>query len=277
MSCIQCGKEKKCHCQGLKNANQLASGGGGDKKSQFKGKFKKMKPIYQFDNFYGNCIDCGDHGMLNIQSNCEWCNLFKDRVPDIKVRRIPQRDISTINSIECLEESKGEVSWTKDGEELGVYLKRFIDENGASMGNKDLFFSLQFSKKIITEYWLFPPVAISPSIEFDSATAKVDSSATGKVGGSATGKVRGSVTAEPLGLLTTSNVVNLKIQPHCDTIYYYFDKKQVKIELGKIRDLNNFEDDGIFRCTTVFFTFEKSDTEFTRALLADFMKEYSYS
>jgi hypothetical protein len=113
----------------------------------------------------------------------------------------------------------------------------------------------------------FPPVAVSPSIQCDSATAKVDSSATGKV--------RGSSTDEPFELLTTSNIVNLKIQPGC--IYYYIDKKQVKIELGKIRVFINNYEDGCFHCTTEFFTFENLDTQFNRDLLADFMQKNSYS
>ena len=238
MSCIECGKKictfldeckfqktlkgcQNCHnCQNVQKADQLASGGGGGCKIKKK---SKPKPNPRFEVCDDHCISCGIHVTASyIVKDCR-CILHKRPLSNqthncsvievcpftyIERPNLPQRDINTISSDKDLQETKGKVSWMKNGKLLGVYERSFMDDNGASFSNK-LYLIHQFSNKNICDEELFPPaqVAISSSSGCGSATTsmatvKVDSSATAKVGGSATANVDSSSTTQPHGLLT---------------------------------------------------------------------------
>jgi hypothetical protein len=169
---------------------------------------------------------------------------------------LPRIDISTITLDVFLQKKDEKIFWTNDGKELGVFLKRFIDDDGASCGDKTLDYILQFSeKKWIPEKRLFPPApdAIS-SIGGGGGSA----STTAKVGGSATiANVGGGTVLSKTIIFTNKN--NMANGSNLVVGDSYTDKSFGKDKIGvfvksEYKDITN-----IFH---VFFLIDGTETEF---------------
>ena len=282
MNCIQCGKEekctfidnckfrprcRKCHCCDLTKADLSASGGGGGGKIK---KTRKLKTIYRLNNLYGNCIGCGKHGSLDYESKCEGgCIICKLPLPQ-KMIDLPQRDITTISSIEDLEKTKGEISWTKDRENLGVYVKRFIDDDRSSCGKNETFFALQFSeKKWIPEQRLFP-------------LAQVAVSSSGGGCGSATASNKNDTVKIAIRsnqkIITPTNIENIidlineySILEEIPFEFCYLDKNKSIIELGIV--IKNIDPEFSRR---MYISFSKNKKIFGGDSCRKFIKDNSF-
>lgn len=104
---------------------------------------------------------------------------------------ICKMDISTITRDVFLQEkNKKNILWMNGNDRLGLFQRSFTLEYTHDSLGFITAIAYKFSEKefMIAETFLFPqaPVAVSPSIECNSSTVKIDSSATGNVGGSAT-------------------------------------------------------------------------------------------
>lgn len=235
---VECSNFIYCHCiegiPGSKNkgskfkSKKYASRGGG-------GGSREFKTIVNFSEF-------------QVSSD----KLYTDPSPQ-KMPNIPRMDISTIKSYKDLEKTK-EVYWTKDGEELGVYEKRVIEDNGSSIGNQGTFFALQFSKKKwIPEERLFPPAQVAVS---SSGGGGGSVSTTAKVGGSVTTIANvggGRVLPKTIIFTNNNNMANLVVGDS------YTDKTFGKDKIGVFVKSQNKDSTNTFH---VFFLIDGIETEF---------------